>query len=147
MLELTAGFGADGVMLGVVTTSDRPLNHAFELCRQKGVVVGLGAFGTTIEREAMVWSDVTLVMQLAYGPGRYDLVYEEGNVDYPIGYVRWTENRNAQHFLRLPGGGQDVEPLAIEPEQFAFADAPDRLRRLKAPDRPPTLLFEYPTRS
>ena len=99
--ELTDGFGADGVILGVVTTSDRPMNHAFEMCRQKGVVVGLGAFGTTIDREAMVWSDVTLVMQLAYGPGRYDHVYEEGNVDYPIGYVRWTENRNAQHFLRL----------------------------------------------
>lgn len=143
--SLTDGFGADGVILGVVTTSDRPLNHAFELCRQKGVVVGLGAFGTKIERDTMVWSDVTLVMQLAYGPGRYDPVYEEGNVDYPIGYVRWTENRNAQHFLRLVAEGK-VSPLAIEPERFAFADAPTAYERLKAPDRPPTLLFEYPER-
>jgi threonine dehydrogenase-like Zn-dependent dehydrogenase len=146
VLDLTDGFGADGVVLGVVTTSDRPMNHAFELCRQKGVVVGLGAFGTHIERETMVWNDVTLVMQLAYGPGRYDQVYEEGNVDYPIGYVRWTENRNAQHFLRLLAE-RKVEPLAIEPERFAFADAPAAYERLKAPDRPPTLLFEYPQRS
>ena len=89
--ELTGGFGADGVVLGVVTTSNRPMNHAFEMCRQKGIVVGLGAHGMTIDRETMVWNDVTLVMQLAYGPGRYDHVYEEGNIDYPIGYVRWTE--------------------------------------------------------
>ena len=145
VLSLTDGFGADGVILGVVTTSDRPMNHAFSLCRQKGVVVGLGAFGTKIDREAMVWNDVTLVMQLAYGPGRYDQVYEEGNVDYPIGYVRWTENRNAQHFLRLVGEGR-VSPLAIAPERFAFADAPAAYERLKAPDRPATLLFEYPER-
>jgi threonine dehydrogenase-like Zn-dependent dehydrogenase len=144
--ELTDGFGADGVILGVVTTSDRPMNHAFELCRQKGVVVGLGAFGTKIERDTMVWNDVTLVMQLAYGPGRYDPVYEEGNVDYPIGYVRWTENRNAQHFLRLVAEGK-VSPLSIEPERFAFADAPAAYERLKAPDRPATLLFEYPDRA
>jgi threonine dehydrogenase-like Zn-dependent dehydrogenase len=145
VLDLTDGFGADGVILGVVTESDRPLNHAFELCRQKGIVVGLGAFGTKIDRETMVWNDATLVMQLAYGPGRYDQVYEEGNVDYPIGYVRWTENRNAQHFLRLVAEGK-VQPLAIEPERFAFNDAPAAYERLKAPDRPPTLLFEYPDR-
>jgi threonine dehydrogenase-like Zn-dependent dehydrogenase len=143
--ELTGGFGADGVVLGVVTTSDRPLNHAFELCRQKGVVVGLGAFGTKVDRETMVHNDVTLVMQLAYGPGRYDPVYEEGNVDYPIGHVRWTENRNAQHFLRLVAEGR-VSPLAIQPERFAFADAPAAYERLKQPDRPATLLFEYPER-
>jgi threonine dehydrogenase-like Zn-dependent dehydrogenase len=143
--ELTGGFGADGVLLGVVTTSNRPLNHAFELCRQKGVVVGLGAFGTTVDREAMVWNDVTLVMQLAYGPGRYDQVYEEGNVDYPIGYVRWTENRNSQHFLRLLAEGK-VDPMTIQPERFAFADAPAAYERLLQPDRPPTLLFEYPPR-
>jgi threonine dehydrogenase-like Zn-dependent dehydrogenase len=146
VLDLTDGFGADGVILGVVTTSDRPMNHAFELCRQKGVVVGLGAFGTKIERETMVWNDVTLIMQLAYGPGRYDPVYEEGNVDYPIGYVRWTENRNAQHFLRLVAEGR-VQPLAIEPERFAFADAPVAYERLKQADRPATLLFEYPARA
>jgi threonine dehydrogenase-like Zn-dependent dehydrogenase len=143
--DLTDGFGADGVILGVVTSSNGPLNHAFELCRQKGVVVGLGAFGTTIERDKMVWNDVTLVMQLAYGPGRYDPVYEEGNVDYPIGYVRWTENRNAQLFLRLIGEGK-VSPLAIAPERFAFANAPAAYERLKQPDRPATLLFEYPER-
>src|SRR5207253_5132887 len=113
--------------------------------RQKGVVVGLGGFGTKVDRETMVWNDVTLVMQLAYGPGRYDPVYEEGNVDYPIGYVRWSENRNAQHFLRLVAEGK-VQPLAIEPERFAFADAPAAYERLKQPDRPPTLLFEYPNR-
>jgi len=145
VMELTDGFGVDGVILGVVTTSDEPLNDAFELSRQKGVVVGLGAFGTHISRDAMVWNDVTLVMALAYGPGRYDPVYEEGNVDYPIGYVRWTENRNSQHFLRLLAERKvNVRPLV--PVRVPFAEATSAYELLTRPDRPPTLLFEYPER-
>ena len=94
------------------------------------------------------WNDfyhkeLEIRLSRSYGPGRYDPSYEEGGNDYPIGYVRWTENRNAQHFLRLLAEGK-VQPLAIEPERFAFADAPAAYERLKQPDRPPTLLFEYP---
>ena len=142
VMELTDGFGADGVILGVVTTSDEPLNDAFELCRQRGVVVGLGAFGTHINRDGMVWNDVTLVMALAYGPGRYDQVYEEGNIDYPIGYVRWTENRNSQHFLRLLAE-RKVDVLPLAPIRVPFAEAPAAYDLLQGPDRPATLLFEY----
>ena len=145
VMELTNGFGADGVILGVVTESDEPLKDAFEISRQKGTVVGLGAFGTHLNRDAMVWNDVTLVMALAYGPGRYDQVYEEGNVDYPIGYVRWTENRNSQHFLRLLAEHKvNVRPLV--PVRVPFAEATSAYELLKRPDRPPTLLFEYPER-
>ena len=140
--EVTGGFGADGVILGVVTESDEPLNEAFELSRQRGVVVGLGAFGTHINRDAMVWNDVTLVMALAYGPGRYDPVYEEGNVDYPIGYVRWTENRNSQHFLRLLAE-RKVEVLPLAPTRFPFERATEAYEMLTGPDRPPTALFDY----
>jgi threonine dehydrogenase-like Zn-dependent dehydrogenase len=139
----TDGFGADGVILGVVSQSDEPLNHAFELCRHRATVVGLGAFGTRITRDAMVWNDVRLVMVLAYGPGRYDPVYEEGNVDYPIGYARWTENRNQQHFLRLLAEGQvEVGPLA--PIRVPFGEgAPAAYDILKGPDRPATVVFDY----
>ena len=141
--EVTDGFGADGVILGVVTQSDEPLNSAFEMCRQRATVVGLGAFGTRITRDAMVWNDVRLVMALAYGPGRYDRVYEEGNVDYPIGYARWTEGRNQAHFLRLLAE-KKVEVAPLAPIHVPFGDgAPEAYEILQGPDRPPTVVFDY----
>ena len=140
--EVTDGFGADGVILSLVTQSDEPMNHAFEMCRQRGTVVGLGAFGTRITRDAMVWNDVRLVMALAYGPGRYDAVYEEGNVDYPIGYARWTEGRNQSHFLRLIAE-KKVDVLPLAPIRVPFDRAPEAYDILTAPDRPPTVLFDY----
>ena len=81
-------------------------------------------------------------MSRAYGPGRYDPVYEEGNVDFPIGYVRWTENRNQQEFLReLSTGVVRVDELA--PIRVPLADAPSAYEILKSPDRPPTVLIDY----
>jgi threonine dehydrogenase-like Zn-dependent dehydrogenase len=81
---------------------------------------------------------------VAYGPGRYDPVYEEGGVDYPIGYARWTENRNMQAFLRLLAEGRvQVAPLALA--RVPLAEAPEAYRvLLDQPQRPPTVVFEYP---
>ena len=139
----TDGFGADAVVLGVVTDSNEPVNTALALCRQRGRVVGLGLFGMDIERQGM-W-DRTYVQAIAYGPGRYDPSYEESGVDYPIGLVRWTENRNQGHFLRLLADGKvRTAPLA---KGYAFDDAPDAYRVLQSPERPPTVQFAYPTRA
>jgi threonine dehydrogenase-like Zn-dependent dehydrogenase len=135
----TDGFGADAVVLGVVTGSSEPLNTAFRMCRQRGTVVGLGLYGMDLERQ-VVW-DRTYLHAIAYGPGRYDPDYEEGGRDYPIGLVRWTENRNQAHFLRLlADGAVRLDGLATA---FAFEDAPDAYRLLRSPDRPPTITFDY----
>jgi threonine dehydrogenase-like Zn-dependent dehydrogenase len=99
--ESTVGFGADGVLLTVATESSEPFNQAFDIVRQRGTVVAVGQFGMNIERQRWFHHEAKWVVVLAYGPGRYDPVYEEGNVDLPIGLVRWTENRNMAHFLRL----------------------------------------------
>lgn len=140
---LSDGLGADGVFLAVVTPSSEPLNLSFDLCRQRGCVVGVGLFGMDINRDRMYARDVTFYPSLAYGPGRYDPVYEEGNVDYPVGYVRWTENRNQAAFLRLLAEGKvDVTPLA--PVRIPHADAPAAYDLLSGPDRPPTVLLTYP---
>ena len=86
--------------------------------------------------------DVHFVGVRAYGPGRYDPVYEEGNVDFPIGYVRWTENRNQQEFLReLSVGAVKVDELA--PIRVPIDDAPRAWEILTKPDRPPTVLIDY----
>ncbi len=140
--DFTRGFGADGVILGIVDSSSEPLNISFEMSRHRGTVVGLGLFGMDIGRSRMFSNDVHFVGSRAYGPGRYDPVYEEGNVDYPIGYVRWTENRNQQEFLReLATGVVKVDDLA--PIRIPIADAPDAWELLTTPERPPTVLIDY----
>jgi threonine dehydrogenase-like Zn-dependent dehydrogenase len=142
VLAATDGFGADAVLLTVFTESSEPLNHAFDLCRQRGTVVGVGAFGMNIQRERMYARDVAFYPSLAYGPGRYDHVYEEGNVDFAIGYVRWAENRNMAAFLRLIAEGKvDVAPLA--PVRVPIEEAPRAYELLRSPDRPPTVLLTY----
>jgi threonine dehydrogenase-like Zn-dependent dehydrogenase len=140
---MTDDLGADGVFLAVVTPSSEPLNLAFDLCRQRGRVAGVGLFGMTIERDRMYARDVIFEPVIAYGPGRYDPVYEEGTIDYPIGYVRWTENRNQQLFLHwLAEGRLSVAPLA--PARLPLHEAPHAYALLERPDRPPTVLLTYP---
>jgi threonine dehydrogenase-like Zn-dependent dehydrogenase len=125
------------------TESSDVLNLAFDLCRQRGAVVGVGLFGMCIDRSKMFGADVAFYPSVAYGPGRYDPVYEEGGVDYPIGYARWTENRNMQHFLRmLLDGILQVRPLA--PQRVPLAEAPAAYRTLlDDPRRPPTVVIQY----
>lgn len=138
--EATDGFGADAVILGVVTESSEPLNQALRMSRQRGRVVSLGIFGMHIERGNMF--DRALVHSLAYGPGRYDPGYEEGNADMPIGLVRWTENRNLQHVLKLMTAGVLVtDGLA---RTVPFAEAPAAYREMRgARGLPLTLQLDY----
>lgn len=139
---MTDGMGADGVVLTVVTPSSEPLNLSFDLCRQRGRVVGVGLFGMEINRDRMYARDAIFYPAIAYGPGRYDPVYEEGNVDYPVGHVRWTENRNQGAFMRLLAEGK-VEVASLAPTRVPFADAPHAYDLLHRPDRPPTVLLTY----
>jgi threonine dehydrogenase-like Zn-dependent dehydrogenase len=140
---LTDGFGADAVVLGAVTPSSEPLNQSFDLCRQRGRVVALGQFGWTIDRARMFANEVTVVPVKPYGPGRYDPVYEEGNVDYPIGYVRWTEIRIPALFLDLLAAGTvRVAPLA--PVLVPIERAPEAFELVLSEGRPPSVVLSYP---
>jgi threonine dehydrogenase-like Zn-dependent dehydrogenase len=140
--EITDGYGADGVILGIKTESSEPLNKCFDMSRQRGRVVGLGVFGWEIDRGRFLANRVSLHPAAGYGPGRYDPVYEEGNVDYPIGLARWTENRNQAYFLDLMASGEvDVGPLA--PDRVPIANAPEAYEILANDGRPPTVLLEY----
>lgn len=138
----TDGFGADSVILAVQTDSDEPLNSSFDLCRQKGYVVALGQFGWHIDRQRMFENEVTIRPVRAYGPGRYDPVYEEGNSDYPIGWVRWTENRNQAAFLRLLAEGK-VKVAPLSPVTVPFERAPEAYDLLQSEERPPTVVLAY----
>lgn len=99
--ELTSGHGVDGVLVCAGTSSNQPIELCGEVTREKGRVVVVGAVRMDIPREDYFKKEISVVISRSYGPGRYDPVYEEGGHDYPLSYVRFTEQRNMQTFLEL----------------------------------------------
>jgi polar amino acid transport system substrate-binding protein len=98
-----------------------------------------------IDRQRMYMRDVIFYPCLAYGPGRYDSLYEEGSIDYPIGYVRWTERRNMRAYLRLLAEGK-IDTSSLAPIRMPIEQAAQAYDLLLQPDHPPTVLLTYPTR-
>ncbi len=106
ILHATQGFGVDAVIITAAASSLDPVELAGRLTRKKGKVVVVGAVPTGFSRENYYKKELELRMSTSYGPGRYDPDYEEKGIDYPYGYVRWTENRNMQAFLQLIAQGK-----------------------------------------
>ena len=122
--QITNGYGADAVIITAGTSSLEPVNFAGEIARKKAKVVIVGAVPTGFDRKHYFKKEIDLRMSSSYGPGRYDNDYEQKGNDYPIGYVRWTENRNMQAFVSLvQNGSLDLEPLISH--QFTFENAKD----------------------
>jgi polar amino acid transport system substrate-binding protein len=124
ILSASSGIGADAVIITAGSSSDDPVNLAGELCRQKGKVVIVGAVPTGFKRQDYFRKELDLRMSCSYGPGRYDPDYEESGIDYPAGYVRWTENRNMQAFLQLVADGK-INTDKLISHRFPFMKAPD----------------------
>jgi predicted dehydrogenase len=134
----------DAVLICAATDSDDPIQLAGELSRDRGRVVAVGAVPLNVPRRPYYDKELTLLQSRSYGPGRYDASYEEQGVDYPFGYVRWTEGRNLQAFLELcASGAVQVAPLISH--RFPIADA-EAAYRLIAEGAEPFLgvLLTYP---
>lgn len=101
ILKETGGAGTDAVIITAGSSSLDPVELAGTLCRSKGKVVIVGAVPTGFSRENYYRKELDLRMSSSYGPGRHDSNYEAKGIDYPIGYVRWTENRNMQTYIDL----------------------------------------------
>ena len=101
VIHFTKDRGADGVIISAAADNKDIINNSMEMCRKKGRVVLLGKVPININRDVMYKKELDFLISTSYGPGRYDKDYEEKGHDYPLGYVRWTENRNMQEFLRL----------------------------------------------
>jgi predicted dehydrogenase/threonine dehydrogenase-like Zn-dependent dehydrogenase len=95
------GHGADSVLIAAETSSSVPVNLAAQVARDRGIVVAVGAVGMEIERRRYYEKELDFRVSRSYGPGRYDLSFEQKGIDYPIGHVRWTETRNMEAFLQL----------------------------------------------
>jgi predicted dehydrogenase/threonine dehydrogenase-like Zn-dependent dehydrogenase len=123
----TGGYGADAVVVCASSASSGIINQAIEMSRRKGRVVPVGDVGLDLERPALYQREADVLISTSYGPGRYDRTYEEHGIDYPFAYVRWTENRNMEEFLRLLATGQvrtaplvDIE-VPVERASEAYA--------------------------
>ena len=99
--HFTRGVGLDRVFVCAATSSSEPLNMAGKISRNRGRIVVVGRVGMDIERKDFYQKELSVLMSRSLGPGRYDPVYEEKGVDYPIEYVRWTLNRNMEAFMDL----------------------------------------------
>ena len=110
--SFSRGRGVDGVIVAASSKSDEIIHQAAEMCRQRGRIVLVGVVGLNLRRDDFFKKEITFQVSSSYGPGRYDSFYEEQGNDYPIGFVRWTEQRNFEAVLDLMSQGLlDVKSL------------------------------------
>src|SRR5207253_9026456 len=103
---MTYGVGDYCVVIAAAAHSAAPSQLAVDICRDRGRIVDVGAVELTFPWYDMYRKEIQLLMARAYGPGSYDPQYELKGQDYPLPYVRWTENRNMEEFLRLVSVGR-----------------------------------------
>ena len=145
LVKQFSGYGADAAIVTATSDSSAPVETAASVLRDRGRISVVGNVGLGVPRAVMYAKELSLTLSRSYGPGRYDPHYEEEGVDYPIGYVRWTEQRNMEAFLgMLASGALSVEPLTqnlcpASDGQRAFADI--------LTSRSFTSILEYPVRS
>ena len=144
--DVTGGTGADHVFLTAGGASNEPAELAVSLARDRARVVDVGKCRLDLPWKEYYEKELDFRFSRSYGPGRYDPNYEERGIDYPIGYVRWTERRNMECFVNLLArGALQMKPLISE--VFPFEEAPDTLERLNSGEAQPIgVLFRYNAR-
>jgi predicted dehydrogenase/threonine dehydrogenase-like Zn-dependent dehydrogenase len=116
------GRGVDAVIVTAATKSSEPMHQAALMCRKRGRIVLVGVTGLELSRDDFFKKELTFQVSASYGPGRYDPNYEEKGQDYPVGFVRWTEQRNFEAVLDMMADGRlDVKPLISH--RFAIDEA------------------------
>ena len=145
--SLTDGRGVDCVIVAAAAKSSAPCQQAVQICADRGRIIDVGAVELSFPWFDMYRKEIQLFMARAYGPGSYDPVYEREGQDYPINYVRWTENRNMAEFLRLVSMGKvQLGPLITD--CFPLAEAPKAYPKIMDPSSSSlAVLLNYPAAS
>lgn len=127
-LAFSQGRGVDAVLITASTTSSDPVSQAAQMSRQRGRIVLVGVTGLTLNRSDFYEKELSFQVSCSYGPGRYDPSYEQEGHDYPLGFVRWTVQRNFEAVLALMEAGS-LDVSALITHRFLFEDA-DRAYQL-----------------
>lgn len=141
-VEFSRGAGVDAVIIAASTKSNDPVSQAAEMCRKRGRIVLVGVVGLELNRADFYQKELSFQVSCSYGPGRYDTLYEEEGQDYPLGFVRWTQQRNFTAVLdMLDSGRLDVAKLITH--QYKFDDAPSAYQVLTEDKSALGILLKY----
>ena len=139
--QYSRGRGVDAVLITASTKSNDPIHQAATMCRQRGRIVLVGVVGMEMSRADFYEKELSFQVSCSYGPGRYDANYEEGGQDYPLGFVRWTEQRNFEAILDMMADGRiDMKPLISH--RYKLDDACDAYELISS-GNPLGVLLEY----
>jgi predicted dehydrogenase/threonine dehydrogenase-like Zn-dependent dehydrogenase len=137
------GRGIDAAIITATTTSDKPIHQAAQMCRKRARIVLVGVTGLKLSREDFFKKEITFQVSASYGPGRYDQNYEEKGQDYPVGFVRWTEQRNFEAVIDMMAtGALNVKPLISH--RFDIAEAEKAYERIIGSKPSLGILLTYP---
>ncbi|MFW5870544.1 MAG: bi-domain-containing oxidoreductase, partial [Candidatus Sumerlaeota bacterium] len=139
----TGGAGVDGALITASAKTDEIMHQAAQACRKRGRIILVGVVGLNLRRDDFYKKELTFQVSCSYGPGRYDEAYEQAGRDYPLPYVRWTEQRNFQAVLgALASGRVDVEKIITH--RYAFDEAVDAYDKIQNDSGALGVILNYP---
>jgi predicted dehydrogenase/threonine dehydrogenase-like Zn-dependent dehydrogenase len=140
---ITEGRGVDGVIITASTKSNEPMHQAAQMCRQRGRIILVGVVGLELNRTDFYEKELTFQVSCSYGPGRYDPTYEQKGQDYPLGFVRWTEQRNFEAILATMAA-KKIDADALISHRFKLDKATEAYELLDSKQPYLGILLEYP---
>ncbi len=141
--QFSRGRGVDSVIITAATDSDEPMHQAAQMCRRRGRIVLVGVVGLKLSRADFYEKELTFQVSCSYGPGRYDSDYEQRGNDYPIGFVRWTEQRNFEAMLDMMADNR-VNPDPLVTHRFSIDSAVAAYDLISSKQPSLGVLLEYP---
>ena len=141
-MGFSRGRGVDGVIITASTKSNDPVTQAARMSRKRGRIILVGVTGLELNRADFYEKELSFQVSCSYGPGRYDPTYEEGGRDYPLAFVRWTEQRNFEAILDLMASG-DLDTDGLVTRRFAFEEAETAYATLTADGSGLGFVLEY----
>jgi predicted dehydrogenase/threonine dehydrogenase-like Zn-dependent dehydrogenase len=142
-MECSRGRGVDAVIVTAATKSSEPMRQAALMCRKRGRIVLVGVTGLELSRDDFFKKELSFQVSCSYGPGRYDPEYEEKGHDYPVGYVRWTEQRNFEAVLDMMADGR-LDPQPLISHRFTLHDATAAYEIVAGAEPSLGILLTYP---
>ena len=136
----------DSIIITAASNSNEPIEAATKIARNKSKIVVVGDIPLNISRNEFYYKELELVVSKSYGPGRYDKQYEILGNDYPIEYVRWTENRNFEAFLKLLSQGQ-ISIQGLITNEIDFEESPEVYNSFNSEEKPLSVLIRYDLKS